>query len=101
MNRKIYGLQKITFLLSLCVVITLIYMNVFRNTYYLHQCMDDECVVCHHLQLADGISKNLLPTSGSVPIEYIMPFTVMMAVTGVMLMVSQRTLVADKVRIDR
>lgn len=99
MNSNKERFKRIVILLSLCAVVSLIHLTVFRSTHYLHLCAGEECVICHQLQQADGIAKILSLAAGAVLPGGLMA-AVVLIIPGRERYVIKRTLVADKIRID-
>lgn len=101
MNKNKDRFKRIALLLCICAAVGLIYFTVLRSVCYLHQCTGEECAVCHQLRQADGISKNLSLAAGGVLPGCMMAAMMTLTVPGGAPDVMRRTLVADKVRIDR
>lgn len=100
MERHTKNTRRIAILLAIIVTFVMMYFMLFTATHEIHKCTGADCPICHELQLAEGITKQL----GAAMIVAVAAFFFVVicqsAVTSITNPIQGRTLIADKVRMD-
>ncbi len=100
MKRKSGYSKYIAVLLAFCMVFVMLYFTIFEASNEIHDCTGSDCSICHELQLAENMLKQLGSViSFTVVIFFIVAFCIKAEATF-LCSILERTLILDKVRMD-
>ena len=93
-------LKYIAILLSFIIVFVMLYFIIFEARNEIHNCTGSDCSICHELQIAENMLKQLgSAISFTAVVFFIVAFCKKAEVTF-LCSILERTLILDKVRMD-
>lgn len=100
MKRQTNYTRPIALLLAVIVTFVMMYFMLFTATNEIHKCTGADCPICHELQLAEGITKQI--NAALIVTVAAFFFMVICQSTDAIIFcpIQGRTLITDKVRMD-
>jgi len=90
----------IAVLLTFCVVFVMLYFTIFEATNEIHDCTGSDCPICHELQIAENMVKQLCTGISLSAVVFFIVVFCKKAEATFRCSILERTLILDKVRID-
>lgn len=100
MNRQSQFAKKIAILLAILVTFVMMYFMLYTATHEIHECTGVDCPICHELQIAEGITKQMSAALIVAVAAFFFMIICRSADINIFHPIQGRTLITDKVRMD-
>lgn len=100
MNNTSMMKKYLSILLAFCVTFVFMYFVVFTASHEFHDCIGEDCKVCHELQLINHIEKQLQAIVATIAFGIVLLIVKRIQIDNSFGFILKRNPIDDKVRMD-